>query len=64
MKGDLNDMPKPRIPTVPRDQLTDFEPMFQLLEGSMGYVPSNFLSMAHWPELLAAFGGIGERPSE
>ena len=33
--------------------------MFQLLEGSMGYVPNNFLSMAHWPELLKAFGGIG-----
>jgi uncharacterized peroxidase-related enzyme len=33
--------------------------MFQLLEGSMGYVPNNFLSMAHWPELLTAFGGIG-----
>ena len=59
MKGDLNEMTKPRIPTVPRDQLPDFEPMFQLLEGSMGYVPNNFLSMAHWPELLTAFGGIG-----
>ena len=59
MKGDLNDMPKPRIPTVPRDQLPDFVPMFQLLEGSMAYVPNNFLSMAHWPELLTAFGGIG-----
>lgn len=49
----------PRIPTVPRDQLPDFEPMFQLLEGSMGYIPNNMLSMAHWPELLTAFGGIG-----
>ena len=25
----------------------------------MGYIPNNMLSMAHWPELLTAFGGIG-----
>ena len=58
MKGGLNEMTKPRIPTVPRDHLPGFESMFQLLEGGMGYVPNNFLSMAHWPELLTAFGGI------
>lgn len=48
-----------RIPTVSRDQLPDFEPMFQMLDNTMGYIPNNFLTMAHWPELLAAFGGIG-----
>ena len=33
--------------------------MFQLLEETMGYLPNNMLSMAHWPELLKAVGGIG-----
>ena len=47
-----------RISTLSREQLPDFEPMFQILENTMGYIPNNFLSMAHWPELLTAFGGI------
>ncbi len=47
-----------RISTLSREQLPDFEPMFQILDNTMGYIPNNFLSMAHWPELLGAFGGI------
>ena len=48
-----------RVPLIPRDELPDYAPMFQMLEQSMGYVPNNMLSMAHWPELLNAFAGIG-----
>jgi len=47
-----------RISTLSREQLSDFEPMFQILDNTMGYIPNNFLSMAHWPELLGAFGGL------
>ena len=47
-----------RISTLSREQLPDFEPMFQILDNTMGYIPNNFLSMAHWPELLGAFGGL------
>lgn len=47
-----------RISSIERKQLPDFEPMFQVLENTMGYVPNNFLSMAHWPELLSAFGSL------
>ena len=47
-----------RISTLTRDQLPDFEPMFQILDNTMGYIPNNFLSMAHWPELLGALGGL------
>ena len=47
-----------RISTLSRAQLPDFEPMFQILDNTMGYIPNNFLSMAHWPELLSAFGGL------
>ena len=46
---------KPLSPT----QLADFQPMFDVLENTMGYIPNNLLSMAHWPELLTAFRGIG-----
>jgi len=48
-----------RVPLISRDELSDYAPMFQMLEQSMGYVPNNLLSMAHWPELLNAFAGIG-----
>lgn len=47
-----------RISSIERKQLPDFEPMFQVLDNTMGYVPNNFLSMAHWPELLGAFGSL------
>lgn len=47
-----------RISTLARDTLPDFEPMFQVLDNTMGYIPNNFLSMAHWPELLGTFSGM------
>ena len=47
------------IPTVPRDQLSELEPMLKGVEASMGFVPTSMLTMAHWPELLQAFGGLG-----
>jgi len=48
-----------RIKPLSPMQLADFKPMFDVLENTMGYIPNNLLSMAHWPELLTAFGGIG-----
>ena len=48
-----------RIEPLSPTQLTDFQPMFDVLENTMGYIPNNLLSMAYWPELLTAFGGIG-----
>ena len=48
-----------RIEPLSPTQLTDFQPMFDVLENTMGYIPNNLLSMAYWPELLKAFGGIG-----
>lgn len=47
-----------RISTLARSELPGFEPMFQVLDDTMGYIPNNFLSMAHWPELLGAFSGM------
>jgi len=42
-----------------REQLPDMEPLLELVEASMGFVPNSMLTMAHWPELLGAFGGLG-----
>ena len=42
-----------------REELTELEPMLQLVEASMGFVPTSMLTMAHWPELMQAFGGLG-----
>lgn len=42
-----------------REELTELEPLFQAVEASMGFVPTSMLTMAHWPELLQAFGGLG-----
>ena len=42
----------PYIQPLSRDQLSRFEPIFQAVEARMGFVPSSFLTMAHWPELL------------
>lgn len=47
------------VPPRSRQELPDLEPFFALLEESMGFVPESTLTMAHWPELLGAFGGLG-----
>ena len=42
-----------------REELSELEPMFQMVEASMGFLPTSMLTMAHWPELTQAFGGLG-----
>ena len=41
-----------RIPEIPREQLPDFEPMFQQLEQGFGFVPNDYLAMAHAPAVM------------
>ena len=33
--------------------------MLQMVEASMGFLPTAMMTMAHWPELTQAFGGLG-----
>ena len=33
--------------------------MLQTVEASMGFLPTSMMTMAHWPELTQAFGGLG-----
>lgn len=42
-----------------REELTELEPLFQAVEASMGFVPTSMFTMAHWPELMQAFGAVG-----
>lgn len=42
-----------------RKELPELEPMFQMVEASMGFLPTSMLTMAHWPELTQSFGGLG-----
>lgn len=46
------------VPQKERSELTELEPIFQMVEANMGFVPNSMLTMAHWPELLQAFSGI------
>jgi uncharacterized peroxidase-related enzyme len=39
-----------------REDLPELEPMFAMVEASMGFIPNSFLTMAHWPELIQSFG--------
>ena len=42
-----------------REELPELEPMLQMVEASMGFLPTSMMTMAHWPELTQAFGGLG-----
>jgi uncharacterized peroxidase-related enzyme len=46
------------VDPMSREALTEFEPIFQLIEGAMGFVPTSMLTMAHKPGLLQAFAGL------
>ena len=48
-----------RLQGKSRAELAEFEPLFQLVERSMGFLPNSMLAMANWPELLQAFSGLG-----
>ena len=43
------------IKPLDRADLSEFEPFFDLVESSMGFVPNSFLTMARWPEMLKSF---------
>lgn len=47
------------MPTVPREQLNELEPMLKAVEAAMGFLPNSMLTMAHWPDLVRAFGALG-----
>lgn len=48
----------PRVAALPREQLSDFEPFFKMVEQGMGFVPESMLTMGRTPALLQAFAGL------
>ncbi|MBW2498771.1 MAG: carboxymuconolactone decarboxylase family protein [Deltaproteobacteria bacterium] len=48
----------PRVEPMKREQLAEFEPFFEMIEGNMGFVPNSMLTLGRRPELLRAFAGL------
>ncbi|HZJ26305.1 MAG TPA: carboxymuconolactone decarboxylase family protein [Acidimicrobiia bacterium] len=47
-----------RLSPIPREDLPEREPVFELVEASMGFVPTSMRVMAKWPALFDAFAGL------
>jgi uncharacterized peroxidase-related enzyme len=48
----------PNVSPKSRSGLSQYEPAFQLVEATMGFVPRSLFTMGHRPELLEAFLGL------
>lgn len=48
----------PHVTPLEREALAEFEPLFELAEAAMGFVPRSLLTMARTPALLQAFMGL------
>ena len=46
------------VPPLSREELPEMESLFNMVEATMGFVPTSMLTMAHWPELLQTFGAF------
>lgn len=47
-----------RVAPTSREDLPQHEPIFQMVEQSMGFVPTSMMTMAKAPGLMEAFGGL------
>jgi uncharacterized peroxidase-related enzyme len=43
------------VPPLPREELAEFEPFFEIAEASMGFVPRSLFAMGRRPEILRPF---------
>lgn len=50
----------PRVPALPRQDLSEFEPLFARVEEQLGVLPNSTLTMAHRPPIMQAFAGLNE----
>ena len=48
----------PHITPLDREELSEFEDSFQLIESAMGFVPRSLFTMGRNPDLLRAFGAL------
>ena len=47
-----------RVAAIPQADLPQYEPVFELIEAAMGFVPSSLHAMARIPALFEAFGQL------
>ena len=48
----------PRVKPLDRKDLAEFEPFFEVIEQTMGFVPNSMLTLGRAPDLLTAFSGL------
>jgi len=48
----------PRVAPLAREELSEFEDFFSMIEQAMGFVPNSMLTLGRRPELLRAFAGL------
>ena len=48
----------PNVPPLLRNDLSEFDPFFKIVEQTMGFVPNSMLTMGRRPEYLRAFAGL------
>ena len=48
----------PNIEPLRREQLPEFEKLFQAVESALGFVPNSYYTMGHRPEILQAFSRL------
>jgi uncharacterized peroxidase-related enzyme len=46
------------ITPLTSQQIPELQPVLEMAEASMGFVPTSLLTMAHWPELLPVFAAL------
>lgn len=48
----------PNVEPLKREDLAEFEPMFQMVEAAMGFVPRSMLTMGRRPDILRGFATL------
>lgn len=48
----------PNVDPLSREELAEFQPLFQTLEAAIGFVPNSYYTMGRNPELLRAFARL------
>ncbi len=48
----------PRIAALSREELAEFEPFFEIVEQTMGFLPNSMLTLGRRPEILRGFAAL------
>ena len=48
----------PNVEPLNREDLSDFEPAFKIMEGAVGFVPRSLFTMGRRPNILKSFSAL------